>query len=261
MKDARLTKLFIILIACLMLVTSACATKKYVRNRLNERVTPLEGRTAELEEGSKDLKRRTGELEMTQDALRKDIRDVDSRAAAGIEQAKLKAAEAQNQAIAAQDEARLSNTRVDNLDTWEEADQVVINFKINQARLTPEDKDALDQLANQIKQEKGYMIEIRGFADSSGSLGRNQVLSEARAKAVFQYLATEHDIPLHKMNIVGFGEVKPVSDNKSRQGRADNRRVEVKLFTNAGIRRTPVAQPSNQSGRGKSTGSVGQLKP
>lgn len=257
---SRYTKLFIALIAALMVVSSACATKKYVRNRINDRVTPIEGRTAELEEGNKELRRRAGDLEAGQTALGKEIRDVDSRATSGIEQAKSKAGEAHDQAMLAQDEARLSHSRVDNLDTWEELKQVVVNFKVNQARLSEEDKMELDELAAQIKQEKGYLIEIRGFTDATGGLARNQALSEARAKAVFQYLAVEHDIPAHKMNIVGFGEVKPVTDNKSRAARAENRRVEVKLYTNAGIRRSPATQPQ-QTRTAPAAGSAAQLRP
>ena len=254
MDSIKMTRLLIALLACFMLMGSACATKKYVRNSVNDRVTPVEGRTAELEEGSRDLKKRAGDLEAGQAALHNDIRDVDGRATNGINQAKQQAADAHNQALAASDEAHLGNTRVDNLDTWEELKQVVVSFKVNQSILTPDDKATLDELAAQIKEEKGFLIEIRGFTDATGALDRNQALSEARAKAVYQYLATVHEIPAHKMNIVGFGKLKPVSENKTRQGRAENRRLEVKLLINAGIRRTPAAQPqpANQ---------VGELKP
>ena len=260
MRSTSYTKLFITFIAVLMMFGSACATKKYVRNRVNERVTPLEGRTAELEEGNKDLKRRAGDLENGQALLRTDLKDVDGRATAGINQAKDQAGQAQQSALQAQDEARLGNSRVDNLDTWEELKQVVVNFKVNRSILSAEDKAELDQLADQVKQEKGYLIEIRGFADATGKADRNQALSEARAKAVFQYLATEHEIPAHKMNIVGFGKVKPVADNHTRQGRAENRRVEVKLLVNSGIRRTPAAQPSQQSLAPAGAGSVNTLR-
>jgi outer membrane protein OmpA-like peptidoglycan-associated protein len=260
MYNTRLAKLFITLIACIMMASSACATKKYVRNRINDRVTPVEGRTAELEEGNKDLKRRAGDLEQNQVAMGNTIKDVDSRATTGINQAKQQAGQAQSQAQQAEDEARLSNTRVDNLDNYDEAKQVVVNFKVNQSVLTPDDKAALDDLAAQIKQEKGYLIEIRGFTDSTGSATRNQALSEARAKAVFQYLATQYDIPAHKMNIVGFGEIKPVAENNNRKGRAENRRVEVKLLINTGIRRSPAAQPQSQSSN-QPNGQVGELRP
>ncbi len=114
----------------------------------------------------------------------------------------------------------------------------MVNFRINKADLSPQDRTSLDSLAAQIKQEKGYMIEIRGFTDASGTVNRNQLLSEARAKAVFQYLAAQHDVPLHKMNIVGLGKDRPISENSTTAGRAQNRRVEVKLFANNGIRRT-----------------------
>ena len=239
-------KLFIAIFACSLVFSSACATKKYVRNQVNDRVTPVEGRTSELEESSKDLKNRTGELENGQAKLRSDLSDVDSRATAGITDAKERANEADRQAHLASDQARANGTRVDNLDTWEEAKQVVVNFKINQAKLTDEEKAKLDELAAQIKSEKGYVIEIRGFTDIKGGAQHNQTLSEARAKAVFQYMAAQHDIPSYKMNIVGFGNIKPVADNSTREGRAENRRVEVKLLMNTGIRQTPAAQPADQ---------------
>jgi outer membrane protein OmpA-like peptidoglycan-associated protein len=260
MNSIKMTRLLIAVMAIFMVMGSACATKKHVRNRINERVAPLEGRTHELEESSRDLNRRAGELENGQVALGNNIRDVDGRATAGINQAKQQAQDAQNQALTAHDEARMGNSRVDNLDTWEEAKQVNVAFKVNQSRLTQDDKDMLDELAAQIKQEKGYLIEIRGFTDATGSPDRNLALSEARAKAVYQYLATVHEIPAHKMNIVGFGKLKPVGENKTRTGRAENRRVEVKLLVNAGIRRTPAVQPSQQSSSA-AAGQDGSLRP
>src|SRR5689334_5920205 len=118
MDSKKMARLMIMVLASIMLMGSACATKKYVRNRVNDRVAPVEGRTTELEESSRNLNKRAGDLEAGQAALHNDIRDVDGRATNGINQAKQQALDAQNQANAAQDEARLGNTRVDNLDTY-----------------------------------------------------------------------------------------------------------------------------------------------
>jgi len=102
--------------------------------------------------------------------------------------------------------------------------------------LSPEDKRALDDLANRAMTTKGYVIEIAGYADSSGSTARNRILSQQRADAVVRYLQENHDIPLRRMiTPFGYGEKRPAADNRTAEGRRQNRRVEVKILVNQGI--------------------------
>jgi|GEM_PF-365997 len=247
----NLSRLLILLLSVFVLLSgSACATKKYVRKSVDARVAPVEGRTSELEDISKELKARTGQLEETSAALRNDLNSLDQRATQGINEAKESARQANEQALAALNEAKDVGRQVESIDVWEEKQITTVTFRVNSAKLTQEGKAELDALAEQVKADKGYILEIRGFTDSTGSDAVNRRLSEMRAKAVFQYLAETHDIPLHRMTIVGLGESRPVADNKSRMGRAENRRVEVRLLTSVGLAGTQAGQRTPTSVNG-----------
>ncbi len=98
-------------------------------------------------------------------------------------------------------------------------------------------KAALDELAEQAKTEKGYIIEVTGFASSEGSKNLNRILSQRRSEAVVRYLAENQMIPLRRMiTPFGYGDVQPVADNTTSAGRQQNRRVEVKILLNRGPR-------------------------
>lgn len=221
----------------------ACASKKYVRTTVNERVSPIEGRATELESGVRGLKDKTDNLENQTNALdattkklQTDLSDLDERSSRGIEDAK---EEAKRQASLAKQESLAETAKVDGrvnkLDNWQEQQVVTINFKVNQATLTNESKTKLDSLVNEILGQNGYILEVKGFTDATGSVDANRKLSQLRAQSVFQYLV-EKDVPSYKINMVGVGEIKPISDNKTKSGRAENRRVEIRLLINEGIK-------------------------
>jgi len=105
------------------------------------------------------------------------------------------------------------------------------NFKFNKADLPDEAKARLDELISQMKADpKGAYFEIEGHTDNSGSPLVNQKIGMERAEAVKKYLYEHHQIPLHKMNVISYGEEKPVSPNNTRDGRAQNRRVVIKVL-------------------------------
>ena len=219
----RLT-ISIALTAMVVFGSVGCATKKYVRNRVSERVTPLEHRTGELEETSR---------RNTQDIARlsTDITDVKGRAD-----------RAQTQADTALTRADEANTRVTgaeqsvndlraNLDNYSLQSTASVRFNFDSYELTPEATQALDQLASQIKDRDNFILEIQGFADAIGSDAYNNQLTQRRANAVRRYIAERHNVTLFRMHILGFGEIRPVADNKTAEGRAENRRVEIRLLT------------------------------
>ncbi|MFY9224868.1 MAG: OmpA family protein, partial [Blastocatellia bacterium] len=221
----------------------ACASKKYVRTTVNERAAPLEGRATELESGIRGLKGQTDNLENQTNALdattkklQTDLSDLDERSMRGIEDAK---EEATRQAAVAKKESLAETAKVDcrvnKLDNWQEQQIVTINFKLNQHTLTNESKAKLDVIVNEILGQNGYILEVKGFTDATGSVDANRKLSQLRAQSVFQYLV-EKDVPSYKINMVGVGEIKPISDNKTKSGRAENRRVEIRLLVNEGIK-------------------------
>jgi outer membrane protein OmpA-like peptidoglycan-associated protein len=136
----------------------------------------------------------------------------------------------------AREDAGRAHERISSLDDYSVEDSVTILFRTNSAVISPEDRRALDGLAQKAAATKGYVIEVAGYADSTGNLERNRVLSQQRADAVVRYLQENHDVPLRRMiTPYGYGQTRPVADNGTIDGRRQNRRVEVKILVNRGI--------------------------
>jgi outer membrane protein OmpA-like peptidoglycan-associated protein len=216
------------LLAVSMAATVGCASKNYTR----QQTTPLINKTNELD----DLTAKNS----------KDIKDVDARAQAGIQQVQAKASEVDQKASAARQQADQAQTladtatkRVDvlsstvaNLDNYRPVAETSVLFGFDKDNLTKKDKEALDQLASEIPNAKGYIITVEGGTDSVGSKEYNYDLSERRANSVIQYLASKYNVPAHKIYLIGLGKDKPADSNKTSAGRAKNRRVDIHLMTN-----------------------------
>jgi len=235
---SRLTWL-IALTAVAVFASAGCATKKYARNRISERITPLEHRTGELEETSRrntqDIARLTTDIS--------DVRGKADRAQSQADSALTRADDANNRVSGA--EQSVSDLRA-NLDNYTLQNTASVRFKFDSYELTPEAKASLDALASQIKDRNNFILEIQGFADWIGSDAYNNQLTQRRANAVRRYIAEQHNIALFRMHILGFGEIRPVADNKTAEGRAENRRVEIRLLTrNTGG--APTAQSKTAS--------------
>ncbi len=213
-----------VLMALAVMGSTACATKKYARNRINERVTPLEQRTGELEETSRRNSQDIGQLNEGVNDVRGKVDRVQSQADSA-----LSSAEQANTRVSSTEES-VTDLRT-NLDKYGLQNTATVNFKFDSFQLTPEAKESLDQLASQITDRNNYILEIQGFADAVGTAAYNDQLTQKRADAVRRYLAEQHNIPLYRMHILGFGEVRPVAENTTREGRAQNRRVEIRLLT------------------------------
>jgi outer membrane protein OmpA-like peptidoglycan-associated protein len=119
-----------------------------------------------------------------------------------------------------------------------------VKFGFNKDNLTPAATQALDQLAASIASTKGYIIALEGGTDSLGPADYNYDLSQRRASSVIQYLATKYSVPAYKIYVIGLGKDKPVESNKTSAGRADNRRVDVRLMTNTVGDSTKPAAPT-----------------
>jgi outer membrane protein OmpA-like peptidoglycan-associated protein len=143
---------------------------------------------------------------------------------------------AQDTADAAISGVNQTNDRISALDDYVVQNKNVINFKVGSSILSPEAKQALDQVAQQAQNAKGFVIEVRGFASADGSEDANRRLSQRRADAVVRYLAETHNIPLRRIiTPFGYGEAQAIADNASREGRQQNRRVEVSVLVNRGL--------------------------
>ena len=174
-------------------------------------MAPVEGRVTRVEAQNEALAGQVDELNEVSKAMKSDI-DV-------------------NRA-----EIARTNERISSLDDYLVQDLATVYFKVNSFVLSPEGKADLDVLAQKALGTRGYMIEVTGFADSTGNTQKNRVLSQNRADAVVRYLAETYDIPLRRMiTPFGYGDLKPVADNDSVEGRSQNRRVEVKILVNRGL--------------------------
>jgi OmpA-OmpF porin, OOP family len=217
-----------ILLAASMMASAGCASKNYVR----QQTTPLINKTNELD----DLTAQNS----------KQIKDVDARAQAGIQKVQAQAATADQKAQSANQAAEQAQTsasnavqRVDtlqntvaNLDNYHVVTEASVHFGFNKDNLTKKAREALDQLAQTIPNTKGYIVTVVGGTDSTGPENYNYGLSQRRADAVIQYLASQHNIPAYKIYQIGLGKDKPVDSNKTRAGRAANRRVDIRVMTN-----------------------------
>jgi len=234
--------LWTMLLAATAAATVGCSSKNYVR----QQTTPLINKTNELDD-------------MTAKNSR-DIKDVDARAQAGIQQVQAKAAEVDQKAMAAGQQADQAQTmannathRVDtlqntvaNLDNYRVVNETSVLFGFDKDNLTKDAREALDQLATNVPNTKGYIITVEGGTDSTGSTEYNYDLSQRRADSVIQYLASQHSIPAYKIYLIGLGKDKPIESNKTREGRAKNRRVEVRLMTNT-VENTPAQSTTGQA--------------
>jgi len=196
--------------------TTACATKKFVRGevtQVNDKVDTLSRSVEENQERTRANEGRIGE--------------VDQRATAAGQRA---------------DEARAAaeavNTRADEIEKASKrmVYEVVLsedksNFKFAQAVMPDEAKAELDQLVQQLKAEpNGGFIEIEGHTDNTGPKDLNHRLGLERAENVKRYLYEQHQVPLHKINVISYGEEKPIAPNNTRDGRAQNRRVVIRVL-------------------------------
>jgi OmpA-OmpF porin, OOP family len=211
-----------------LLLATGCSTKKYVRSQ----TAPLIQHTNELDDETAKNNR--------------NLKDLDDRTTAGINKAQSSADAAQQNAQqastasnAAQQSAQEAVNRADslasvvsNLDSYKQIATASVTFGFDKSDLTKNDKEQLDTLAGALNSTKGYILEVTGGTDSTGSAEYNYGLSQRRAEAVVQYLASKYKVPPHKFYLIGIGKDKEVAPNDTAAGRAKNRRVDVQVLSN-----------------------------
>jgi outer membrane protein OmpA-like peptidoglycan-associated protein len=227
-----LRKFFVIVPVAVLAIggSTACATKKFVRTQVGEVNEKVDSQGRSIEETQERVRRNEGR-----------ISEVDQRAGAAAQsaqQANDSASAANTAASAAHSAATEVGGKVDTMDKANKrlVYEVVLsedqgNFKFGKSVLPDEAKQRLDQVIAQLKQDpKNIFLEIEGHTDSIGDKVMNERLGLARAEAVKRYLYEQYQIPLHKMNVISYGKEKPVAPNKTKAGRAQNRRVVVKVL-------------------------------
>jgi len=210
--------------------STACATKKFVRTSVSEVNDKVDSLGRSVEETQERTRRNEGR-----------ITEVDQKAQAAqssADKANSAASDAARAANAAGDSASAANNKVETLNKTVNrlVYEVVLsedegNFKFNNIDLPDEAKSRLDELISQMKADpKGAFFEIEGHTDNVGPTEVNERIGLERAEAVKRYLYEHHQIPLHKINVISYGEEKPVAENKTKEGRAQNRRVVVRVL-------------------------------
>jgi outer membrane protein OmpA-like peptidoglycan-associated protein len=197
---------------------------------VEQRVSSTENRVSDVEQNAQRLSGQIDELVAVSNAARGGARA------------------AQDTADAAVAGVNATNERISSLDDYQVQETSSILFRVNSAVLNNDAKMQLDDIANKAANAKGYVIEIAGFTDSTGSVAKNRALSQRRADAVVRYLAEEHRVPLRRIvTPFGYGESQAVADNTSRAGREQNRRVEVRILVSRGLVQPvpPVTTPTS----------------
>ncbi|CAN5445033.1 hypothetical protein BH18ACI1_BH18ACI1_03070 [soil metagenome] len=189
-----------------------------VAQSIKSRVDPVEDRLTQSEQNAQRISGQIDELMAISNAARggaKAAQDTADAAIAGV---------------------NATNQRISSIDDFVVQTTQTVNFKVGSAVLSPDAKQNLDNLAQTALTMKGYLIEVTGFASADGNEKKNKELSRRRAQAVLDYLIETHNIPLRRIGTsYGFGEAQAVADNTTREGRAQNRRVEVKLTVSKGL--------------------------
>jgi outer membrane protein OmpA-like peptidoglycan-associated protein len=203
-----------------------------VAQSIDSRVAPTEERLTQAEQNAQRVSGQIDELTAI------------SNAARGGAKA------AQDTADAAISGVNATNSRISSLDDFVVQSTATVNFKVGSAVLLPDAKTQLDQVAQASMSLKGYTIEITGFASAEGNAKTNKVLSQRRAQAVIDYLVETHNIPLRRIGTsYGFGALQAVADNSTPEGRAQNRRVEVKLLVSKGLNQNVEVKKDTGSGQ------------
>ena len=215
-------------------LTMGCSSKNYVRSQ------------------TAPIVQQTNELDAKTAADHRDIMSTDERAQKGIANAQSAAGTADQHAMGAMQSADAAGksaqeayNRVDtlsgvvaNLDNYKPLSDVSVTFAFDKAVLTADDKKKLDDLAASLQSARGYILEVTGGTDTVGDPTYNYGLSQRRADAVANYLQTKYNIPPHKFYLIGIGKDQQIATDKTAVGRAQNRRVEIKLMSNMGTTAT-----------------------
>jgi outer membrane protein OmpA-like peptidoglycan-associated protein len=241
----RNTSAFVGIVGVLSFASVGCATKKHVReaiapvqNQVNQTQSQLGTLQKQTDDNKKQTDQAIGDLDRqvaTADEKAVDAGKKAAEAAAAAAQANSAATAAAQQAQTATTLAQQTGTKLDttiqNLDNYKLVSTEPVYFGFGKSLLAKEEQAKLDDAAQKLVAMKGYIVEVEGFADRTGNVAYNRELARKRADAVVHYLAVEHSIPLRSIRELGVGSDFPDADNKTRDARKENRRVDVKIYS------------------------------
>jgi len=216
----------------LVLSVTGCATKKWVQTKVVEPMdTKIHGLDQKVDTKTTELDTRVTDLDRSTERGISDAQSRADNANQAAQKANQAAQSAQQTADKGVSEATQAQQEIDHIDAYQQVKTETVLFHLNSSDLTDEGKQKLDTLAQNLPSMKHYVVDVKGFTDKTGSKRYNLELSERRADAVVRYLTENAHVPLVKIHVLGYGVDDPVADNHSRDGRKQNRRVEVEIMT------------------------------
>jgi outer membrane protein OmpA-like peptidoglycan-associated protein len=212
---------------------------------VENRLTATQNRLTETEQNAQRLSGQIQEVSTISTAARDSAKAAQTSADDAMGAAKGARSVADNAKAGVQ----AANERITSLDDYNVKTTAIVHFKAGSATLSKEDQAELEKLAEQAKSERGFLIEVAGFASADGDAEYNRRLSRQRADAVIQFLAENFSIPLRRFVVpMGYGESQPIGDNTTREGRKENRRVEVRILESKGLAPSrDAAQPGTET--------------
>jgi len=211
-------------------LVSGCATKGYVKKSVDPVQSKVDQVATETNKNTTDIQQTNQNVDKNRTAI-----SATDEKATGADR---RAGEAMNSATQANQKAdkdtqEISQLRgvIANIDDYKVSGQATVLFGFNRANLTNDDKQQLDMLASSIGNQKRYFVAVEGFTDKTGPASYNLDLSRRRAEAVVQYLVAEKMVPFYQIRTIGLGDQQPADSGNTRDARAKNRRVEVKIFS------------------------------
>jgi outer membrane protein OmpA-like peptidoglycan-associated protein len=230
--------------AIALLSATGCATKKHVQQQIQpvqQRLEAVEKKDVETAKQIEELEAGVARLDEASKAIEQQAQAAAKAAQAADEAAKESDRKAENALMSAAASRKLAEEGISKLSDVEKRILGLEDYKlvVEEAVLFGFGKDSLDKeglaqldsFAGKVGNMKRYVVEVQGYTDSVGDKAFNLALSQRRAQNVLRYLTTKHKVPLHRISVIGLGTETPVADNKSADGRRQNRRVELHVFS------------------------------
>jgi outer membrane protein OmpA-like peptidoglycan-associated protein len=233
--------LLLLLVSATIIVTSGCATKKYVRNTVKASSDTLtariEGNEGEIKEVRDNVDKVDNKVSAVDAKVDTKVSDLDSRTSeqfntvrTDVQSADQKASQAQSSADRVAGNVTTLDQKFQNRNNFNSTDEKSVQFKFNSATLDKEYMEVLDEIANTLMQNPDSIVVLEGRTDNSGAKDYNVKLGERRIDAVRRYLAVEKGVPVYRIHDISFGAEKPVAENKTKEGREKNRAVTMTVL-------------------------------
>jgi len=227
----------LLLVSATIIVTSGCATKKYVRNTVKDSSDALTVRIEGNEGEIKEVRDNVDKVDKKVSGVDAKVSDLDSRTSdqfgavrTDLQSADQKASKAQGSADRVAGDVTTLDQKFQNRNNFNVTDEKSVQFKLNSATLDKEYTQVLDEIANALMQNGDSIVVLEGRTDNTGAKDYNVKLGERRIDAVRRYLAVEKGVPVYRIHDISFGAEKPVAENKTREGREKNRAVTMTIL-------------------------------